>query len=792
MAEWTVENIVHADAGRLPSAEQTVQLIHTFHATWMVAGGVDLPDVGGHLFAKLRLSSPFSWTDFRAALEPLQQSLKKLYFCVQYHKLDDPDAKQELQELTDLLYSLHDLFKHSTRVLRNLDPGSISVGTALPPADDEDAYDMDLENESVLRHDPNRLTSFQRLVCYIREVLQERRYKRVREEFFSRITLPNKCSTLAFKKEISVNDFVAAHCTIDHWQSWLWSTNPPHNFKQVVTYFTERPLAEAPDLVEQLHLRSYAGDRYGFGAGVYDCSTDVFWPYADKTSWSTFARFVQDVRRSTTDAAYECAPPDERTDVCVVHLNVPFYHDTLEEARELNARVRGYLAWREADDFECTNAAHELTGGAAAKLAAALHERIAPNAPPETPFLGRKWGVVTNVDALQEDRLVRDAALEAKIASLFGVVHSEPQTLAREDVAGVDLTEDSYVEVGGERWMPVHEPPMCPRVVLTDAEWNDLGCAAADVGPRSYVVHRAEPAAPRYFRVDAGCTWRDCVTPELDHIFHCQKFTAHDRFMIYALLGRLFFKVGERDNFEMTLFFEGIAGSGKSTILKAMQEFWPPHLRAVLSSNMQPQFGMSSLAHAAICICSEVSQDLNLPQEEWQSAVSGEWVNLAVKHESPIVLKWTSQFLFAGNQFPKVWNNGQGQVSRRLAGVGLYHPVKPRDGRIAALIQQGAAVLQRKCVLAYAEFLRIHSTIDPMSQPKLLPPAFCDYYLKGRRNSDNMEGFLSDGAYVKVEEGAHMLLSDVRALYDVYRAKEGVSGSIKWGEDLYRTPFAAF
>ena len=66
-------------------------------------------------------------------------------------------------------------------------------------------------------------------------------------------------------------------------------------------------------------------------------------------------------------------------------------------------------------------------------------------------------------------------------------------------------------------------------------------------------------------------------------------------------------------------------------MLKVQQQFWPPHLRGILSSNMQPQFGMSAVCKARAVFCNEVSAELNIVQEEWQTSVSGEWGSYAVK-----------------------------------------------------------------------------------------------------------------------------------------------------------------
>jgi len=46
---------------------------------------------------------------------------------------------------------------------------------------------------------------------------------------------------------------------------------------------------------------------------------------------------------------------------------------------------------------------------------------------------------------------------------------------------------------------------------------------------------------------------------------------------------------------------------------------------------MQPQFGMSAVCKARAVFCNEVSAELNIVQEEWQTSVSGEWGSYAVK-----------------------------------------------------------------------------------------------------------------------------------------------------------------
>ena len=311
----------------------------------------------------------------------------------------------------------------------------------------------------------------------------------------------------------------------------------------------------------------------------------------------------------------------------------------------------------------------------------------------------------------------------------------------------------------------------------------------------------------RYFRPHAGRTWRDCETPEFDVIFRCQKLTDHDCFYLYAYQGRLFFIVGQLDNHQNTLMIEGVGGSGKSTLMLISQKFWPQHLLGIMSSNMQEQFGMSAVLRenrTRVIYCNEVSDQLRVVQEEWQTTVSGEMGSYAVKNQQmPLVCRAKAQHFWCGNGFPcgdtgsasrNRFKNNQLQVSRRLAGVLFAHPIAPRDGSILSTIEnERMGALQRRMALAYFEFVRVTGATDPMStvdwEAPLLPPAFLAYYKRGVRASNPVEAFLSDPRYVEQCVGAEMTFDRFRELYDAYRAKEHLPKEGRLGEDQYRTPF---
>jgi hypothetical protein len=874
--EWTLADIAYgADAQMVPPSPRVVErLVDEFYAEWMEEQGLTIGNVTTRLMQRFRLDADeaFRWDAFDERLKEEEFKHMKLTTFLHAHRMSGGQAHEQLNQIADVIFNVRDLLKHCARLVYNLRPRApITELGPLLPEEWRTPDNMEVENENIHSYDFDNKKNLPAMHAFVhlRQILQSCNYRRAHGKFFKRVMLPGDVETLAFEEAISIEAFVALHCShTRHFRAWRWTMHKGI-FEQVVSHLTNRPLDEAPDLQECRHLRSYGGDAYGRGAGVYDSRSDMIFWYHMRDQWEHMAQEVQERRRALYRDARADARPERRKheqeyvctapqpgDVCVVHLPVPFPHDIYGDLVFGTPHVPRHLRWREAFAFEAVDHALQVPDGVAALLA----ERVAGGLTvPLLPKVGLTWQVVHALPPRSRCLDGRVALAERLRAGDFYVRESELAQLLGEDAddEALALDEDCHVTLDDGFAVPFVAPATrLRRVQLRESEWRDAGGGDAPDRPLAWCVHQDDasrglaweasgttppdggvelhhdglrahleqrgcelslsefealgaPVVPanafvrtadgrchrgvgrRYFVLDLGRTWADVETPEIDRIFECQRendrFGAHDRFFIYALLGRLFYEVGELDDAEMTLFFEGIGGSGKSTVLKAMYPFWAPHKRAILSSNMQPQFGMGSLVHGDVAFCTEVAADLNLPQEEWQDATGGAMLNLAIKHKEPVVVQWKSQFLWAGNAFPKRWRNGQGQVSRRLAGVSLNRPVNPRDGNILDDIKAKGGLLQRRCVLAYHLFVRHFAGIDPMSKPDRLPPAFCDFYRRGRRETDPMEDFLSLGTYVV--PGTQMLLEHFRELYSRYRADHDMGKPSRWGPDLYKTPF---
>ena len=243
------------------------------------------------------------------------------------------------------------------------------------------------------------------------------------------------------------------------------------------------------------------------------------------------------------------------------------------------------------------------------------------------------------------------------------------------------------------------------------------------------------------------------------------------------------------DNYEITLMFQGVSGCGKSTIVNIMRHFWPNHHVGLMSSDEQKQFDIGQLSNKRVCFCHDAHPDLQIAQNEWQDACAGRAGFFTVERDEIVTWKrWTSQFLWAGRDFPSRFNNDQRQVSRRLAGIYMAKRIERRDGRILNYLRNKLGQLQRKNVLAYRSMVHVHQYNDPMLTPEKLPMMYKAYY-EGKYATDPIEDFLTNSKTIRFGDHEVMLMCQVCKLFHDYCLQKGLEWAhLAWEEDNWRTP----
>jgi hypothetical protein len=214
---------------------------------------------------------------------------------------------------------------------------------------------------------------------------------------------------------------------------------------------------------------------------------------------------------------------------------------------------------------------------------------------------------------------------------------------------------------------------------------------------------------------------RDIPTPHLQSILDTQDMPREVAWWMYAMIGRLVYEVGEKDGWQVIPFLKGAASSGKSTILtRVCQNIYTRDDVGVLSNNIERKFGLSAIYDKLIFIGPEIKADIQLEQAEFQSMVSGEAVQVAVKCQTARSVAWVVPGALAGNEVPS-WVDNSGSINRRI--VLFEFPKRVHDGDMD-LGKKLEAEMPRILVKANRIYLEAVRKCARDNVWKHLPPAF--------------------------------------------------------------------
>ena len=242
--------------------------------------------------------------------------------------------------------------------------------------------------------------------------------------------------------------------------------------------------------------------------------------------------------------------------------------------------------------------------------------------------------------------------------------------------------------------------------------------------------------------------WYSIPTPFFQSIFDYQEFDEDVSRWIYVLIGRLLFELGELDNWQIALFLEGVAGSGKSTITKIVKKFYETCDVGVLSNNIEKTFGLSSLKDKLLFLAPEIKGDLKLEQSEFQLLIEGGDMQLPVKYKESHYIEWKIPGLFAGNEPPNYTDNS-GSISRRLVVAKFHKKVNIKDPDLDLKLTKELPSILKKSACAYLSAVNKFQGQDFWSS---LPDYFRNTQRDMAQNTHSLEHYISSGKVVLGEE----------------------------------------
>ena len=256
----------------------------------------------------------------------------------------------------------------------------------------------------------------------------------------------------------------------------------------------------------------------------------------------------------------------------------------------------------------------------------------------------------------------------------------------------------------------------------------------------------------------------DIKTPNCQTILDSQEFERDVCMWSYGAIGRMIFPNGTLDNWQFFVFFQGIAGSGKSTILKIAANFYSEQDVGILMNEGQQNFSIEHLYDKYMFICYDIDKKLTLSQTRWNQMVSGEHMSVERKFKTAVQLQWQAAGAFAGNTYPP-WPDNQGSVSRRFLIFKFDKVVKNTDPELEKKCtgDEFPAFL-KKCVSCYHHLLKLHGKRGIWDRG-VLPTYFHKTKSELQNQSSPLRKFIQNESYCHIGENEFCTYQEFRASY---------------------------
>lgn len=253
------------------------------------------------------------------------------------------------------------------------------------------------------------------------------------------------------------------------------------------------------------------------------------------------------------------------------------------------------------------------------------------------------------------------------------------------------------------------------------------------------------------------------------------------------IIGRMLYKVGELDDWQIIGYLIGMAGTGKSTILdNIVSMLYEREDVGVLSNNGQKTFALSAIADKKIFIGPEIKEDLSLDQAEFQSMVSGEPVAVNKKYKDAFVVDFEVPGMLAGNELPR-WRDTAGSITRRILYFLFKNKVKKGDTKLGKKLRKELAYIIQACNKAY---LKTVNENDSKGIWNIVPEYFKEAKESMAENTNSLTHFLKSDL-VELSPEKYCRQKVFVAAYNDH-CKENHFSSSKWTSQFYSGPFADF
>lgn len=285
--------------------------------------------------------------------------------------------------------------------------------------------------------------------------------------------------------------------------------------------------------------------------------------------------------------------------------------------------------------------------------------------------------------------------------------------------------------------------------------------------------------------------------PAMLRLMIFQEYSPEMLFMFYAFVGRMLYRVGQRDSFEVIMLMTGKTGAGKSTVLEAIRAaLFPDRSRiAILSSNKEDTFGLQTAYDKDAMFCDEMEKKPRWNLADIKSMAVGGWMSIARKFKEPVFTRWFSPILLASNYKAPDWNASSNDIMallRRFVPFPFKNTCSVPDGDMASQLREESGALFATCLLCY-DYLVTY--IARSSFPRVAPPQLKACIREMYIALHPLARFLSDCREISIlppddpnHDRRYFPLSTLSQLYDDWRKRSNLRNDNSWIPDFYLDP----
>lgn len=284
-----------------------------------------------------------------------------------------------------------------------------------------------------------------------------------------------------------------------------------------------------------------------------------------------------------------------------------------------------------------------------------------------------------------------------------------PSTIHRDDAASAFGSELVPLAVHSSRFFKCNFPEDVALLLNSGGALRESILSWSQIDGKAWPTAWPTPLFDMLFNRQGYEFFREPFDPDRPtNPFEDDVLVCSSLFQIYAMFGRLLYRVNELDNYQVCVFLLGVAGTGKSVICEIISKFYGKEAIGRMSANCQQTFALSAHVDKHLIVCPEVKSNFGLAASDFQSMVTGESVTANRKHQEVVMIrKWPSQMLLAGNDVPP-WSDSLGALFRRLFVIRLTNAVRDDqvDTTIAKRLREELPFLLLKFHACYMQLLQ--------------------------------------------------------------------------------------